>query len=73
MESYCVRCKKCTKNINPRVPNTSNGKTITLSNFATCGNEKSRLIKNQEARVLLSSPGLRTPLSKAPLLSNFLF
>ena len=31
MESYCVRCKKYTKNINPRVSNTGNGKTMTLS------------------------------------------
>ena len=35
MESYCVRCKKYTKNINPRVLNTSNGKTMILSKCTT--------------------------------------
>ena len=54
MESYCVRCKKYTKNINPRVLNTSNGKTMILSKCAKCGSKKSRFIKNQEAKELLS-------------------
>ena len=54
MESYCVRCKKYTKKINPRVLNTSNGKTMILSKCAKCGSKKSRFIKNQEAKGLLS-------------------
>ena len=49
MESYCVRCKKHTQNINPRVWNTSDGKTI-LSKFAEYGRKKSRFIKNQKAK-----------------------
>ena len=54
MESCCVRCKKYTKNINPRILNTSNGKTMILSKCAKCGSKKSRFIKNQEAKELLS-------------------
>ena len=50
MESYSVRCKKYTKNINPRVLNTSNGKAITLSKCAECGSKRSRFIKNQERK-----------------------
>ena len=50
MKSYCVRCKKCTENINPRVSNTSNGKTMILWKYATCGSEKWRFIKNQEVK-----------------------
>ena len=73
MESYCVRCKKYTKNINPRVSITSNGKTMILSKCATCGSKKSRFIKNQEAKGLLSNLGLRTPLSKVPILCDILF
>ena len=73
MESYCVRCKKYTKNINPRVSITSNGKTMILSKCATCGSKKSRFIKNQEAKGLLSNLRFRTPLSKVPLLGNILF
>ena len=73
MESYCLRCKKYTKNINPRVSNTGNGKTMTLSKWAECGSKKSRFIKNQEAKGLLSSLGLRTQLRKVPLLGDILF
>ena len=72
MESYCVTCKKYTKNINWN-SNTSNGKTMIMSKCATCGSKKSILIKNQEAKGLLSSLGLRTPLSEVPLLGDILF
>ena len=41
MESYCVRCKKYTRNINLRVLNTNNGKTI-MSKCAECSSRKSR-------------------------------
>ena len=54
MESYCLKCKKHTKNINPQVSSTSNGKVMILSKCAICGSKKSRFIKNQEAKGLLS-------------------
>ena len=66
MKSYCLKCRKDTDNINPRVSNTSNGRTMILSKCATCGSNKSRFIKNQEAKGLLISLVLRTPLSKVP-------
>ena len=50
MELYCLKCKKRTKNINPQVSSTSNGKIMTLSKYAICGSKKSRFIKNQEAK-----------------------
>ena len=43
-----------------------------LSKCAICNNKKSRFIKEQEAKGLLSNLGIRTPLSKIPLL-NVLF
>ena len=73
MKSYCLKCKKDTENINPRVSNTSNGRTMILSKCAICGSKKSRFIKNQEAKGLLSNLGIRTPLSKVPLLGETLF
>ena len=72
MESYCVKCKKYTKNINPRVLGTSNGKAMILSKCATCGSKKSRFIKKQEAKGLLRNSGLRAPLSKVPILGDIL-
>ena len=71
MESYCMRCKIYTKNA--RVSHTSNGKTMILSKCVTCGCKKSRFIKNQGAKELLSNLGLVTPLSKVPILGNILF
>ena len=73
MKSYCLKWKIDTENINPRASNTSNGMTMLLSKFAKCGSKKSRFIKNQEARGLLSNLGIRTPLCKVPLLGAILF
>ena len=63
MKSYCLKCRKDTENINPKVSITSNGRTIILSKCAICASKKSGLIKSQEAKGLLSNLGVRTPLS----------
>ena len=73
MKSYCLKCRKHTENINSRVSNASNGRTMIVSKCAKCGSEKSRFIKNQEAKGLLSNLGLETPLSKVPILGDILF
>ena len=73
MKSYCFKCRKDTENINPIVSGTSNGKAMILSKCAICGSKKSRFIKNQEAKGLLSNLGVRTPLSKVPILGGILF
>ena len=49
MESYCLKCKKHTKSIDPQVSSTSNGKMMILSKCAIFGCKKSRFIKKQEA------------------------
>ena len=73
MKSYCLKCRKNTENINPKVSNTSNGRTMILSKCAICGSKKSRFIKNQEAKGLLNNLGVRTPLSKVPILGEIFF
>ena len=73
MESYYLKCKKNTENIDPEVSSTSNGRVMILSKCAICGSKKSRFIKNQEAKGLLSNLGIKTPLSKVPILSDILF
>ena len=73
MKSYCLKCKKDTENINPRVSNASNDRTMILSKCAICRGKKSRFIKNQEAKGLLSNLGVRTPLSKVTILGIFCF
>ena len=46
---------------------------MVLSKCAVCDSKKSRFIKNQKAKRLLNNLGVRTPLSKAPILGNILF
>ena len=72
MESYCLKCKKYTKNINPRVSSTSNGKLMILSKCAICGSKKYKFIDKQEASGLRSKLGIKTPLSKVPTLGDIL-
>ena len=48
MESYCLKCKKYTKNRNPQVSSTSNGKLMILSKYAICGSKKSKFINNKK-------------------------
>ena len=44
-----------------------------LLKYAICDNKKSRFIKNQEAKGLLSDLGLKAPLNKVPILGDILF
>ena len=62
-EIYCLVCRDYTKNNNPK---------IVESNCANCGNKKFRFIKEQQSMGILSNLGIKTPLSKVPLL-NVLF
>ena len=72
MLSYCLKCKKSTESINPKVSKTTNGKTMILSTCAICGSKKSKFIKEQQEKSLLSNLGLKTPLNKTPLLEDVL-
>ena len=55
MSSYWLKCRKNTKNINPRVPKTNSGKAMILSKWAICSSKKSKCIKKQEASGILSN------------------
>ena len=72
METYCLRCKKKTENLNSKIFKTKNGRLIMQSKCAGCGIKKPRFVKEQEAKVLLSNLEIKTPLSKTPWL-NVLF
>ena len=73
MLSYCLKCKKNTESINTKVSKTTNGKTMMLSKCAIWGSKKSKFIKEQQAKGLLSNLGIRTLLNKTPLLGDILF
>ena len=64
MLSYCLKCRRNTESINAKVSKTTNGKAMILSTCAICGSKKSKFIKEQEAKGLLSNLRLKTPLNK---------
>ena len=72
MKSYCVKCKKNTENLDGKIFKTKNDRLFMQSKCADCGIKKSRHVKELEAKGLLSSLAIKTPLSKI-LLFNFLF
>ena len=69
-----LKVQKKTESIDPKVSATSTGKTMILSRCAICGSKKSRFIKKQEAKGLLSNLDIRIPLlNKIPTLEDVLF
>ena len=72
MLTYCVKYRKDTENIDQKMARTRNNRLIMQSKCPVCGIKKSRFVKEQEAKALLSNLGIKTPLSKIPLL-NVLF
>ena len=72
MKTYCVKCKRDTENIDLKMFRTKNNRLIMQSKCPVCRIEKSRFVKEQEAKGILSNLGITTPLSKIPLL-NVLF
>ena len=72
MLTYCVKSRKHTENINSKIVRTKNNRLIMQSKYPICRIKKSRFVKEQEAKGLLSNLGIKTPLSKIPLL-NVLF
>ena len=71
-ETCCLACRKYTKSSNPKIVRNRQNRSMIQSNCAVCGSKKSRFIKEQQAMGLLSNLGIKTPLSKVPLL-NILF
>ena len=69
METYCLKCKKTPKNLDSKIFKTKNNRLIMQSKCSDCGNKKSRFVKKQEVKGTLSELGIKTPLSKVPLLN----
>ena len=72
MKTYCVKCRKNTENLNSIIIKTRKGRLIMQSKCPECGIKKSRFVKEQEVKGLLSNLGIKTLLSKIQLL-NILF
>ena len=72
MKNFCVKCRRDTENIDPKMVRAKNNRLIMQSKCSVCGIKKSRFVKKQEAKVLLSNLGIKAPLSKIPLLNILL-
>ena len=72
MNTYCLKCKTNTANIDPKMVRTKSNRLLMQSKCSVCGTKKSRFVKEQDAKNLLSQLGFKTPLSKITLL-NVLF
>ena len=71
--TYCFKCKQNTENVDSKVLKTKNGETLLSSKCAVCSSKKSRFLKEQEAKGLLSSLRITAPLSNILLLGKILF
>ena len=67
MKTYCIKRRRDTENNDPKIARTKNNRLIVQSKCSVCGIKKSRFVKKQEAKGLLSNLGIKTPLSKIPL------
>ena len=59
MNSYCVKCRKNTENLNSKIFKTKNGRLIMQSKRNECRFRKSRFVNEQEAKGLLSNLGIK--------------
>ena len=71
MKTYCVKCRQNTENLTSKIFKTKNNRLIMQSKCVDCGIKKSRFVKVQKAKGLLSNLGIKTPLSKIPLLNVY--
>ena len=64
MNTFCVKCRKDTENIDPKIARTKNNRLVMQSKCSVSGIKKSRFLKEQETKGLLSNLGIKTTLRK---------
>ena len=69
MKTYCMKCRNDTENIDPKMVRTKNNRLIMQPECSVSRIKKSRFVKEQEAKGLLSNLRIKTLLRKIPLLS----
>ena len=58
MLTNCLKCREDTENIDPKIVRTKNNKLIMQSKCYVCGIKKSRFVKEQGPKGLLSNLGI---------------
>ena len=69
----CLKCRKNTESKNSKVVRTKNGRIMPLSKCEVCDSKKLKFLKEQKVSGLVSSLGIKAPLSKVSLLGPLLF
>ena len=71
MLSYYLKCRKNMQSKNPEVAKTKKGRITLLSKYAVCNSKKSKYLKEEEAKELISYlTGRKIPiLSDLPILN----
>ena len=64
MNTYCLKCKNDTSNIDPKMVKTKNNRLLMQSQCSVCRTKKSGFVKEQDAKGSLSNLGIKNPLSK---------
>ena len=57
-----MKCRKDTENIDPKMVTTKNNRLIMQSKCPVCRIKKSRFVKEQKTKDLLSNLGIKTPI-----------
>ena len=74
MLSYRLKCRKNTQSKNPKVVRNKNGRIMLLSKYTVCNSKKSKFLKEQEAKGLLSKlTGIKVPIQSDLSILNVLF
>ena len=58
MNTYCVKCRKDTENIDPQIVRAKNNRLLMQSKCSVCEIKKSRFLKEQEAKCFWSNLGI---------------
>ena len=72
MKTYCVKCRKDTGNIDPKIVRTKNNRLIIQSKCSVCGIKKIKICERTRNKRFIDYLGIKTPLSKI-LFLNVLF
>ena len=70
-KTYCVKCRQNTENLDSKIFKTKNGRLIMELKCPFCRINKSRFVRKQKPKGLLSNLGIKTPLSQIPFLNVF--
>ena len=53
MNTYCVKCRKDTENIDPKMVRTKNNRLIMQSKCPVCGIQKSNFVKKTRSKTFI--------------------